>query len=53
VPGFQLVTTVPSADPLRDLHHPLRRIVGNLVEPTRDRYERLLVRSETQAIPGL
>jgi hypothetical protein len=51
VAGFQLVTTVPSADPLRDLHHPLRRIVGELVAPTRERYERLLVRSETPAIP--
>jgi hypothetical protein len=51
VPGFRLVTTVPSGAPLRDLHHPLRRIVGELVAPTRDRYERLLVRSETPAIP--
>jgi len=51
VPEFQLVTTVPSADPLRDLHHPLRRIVGELATPTRDRYERLLVRSQTPAIP--
>ena len=45
VSKFQLVTTVPSADPLRDLHHPLRRIVGELAAATRDRYERLLVRS--------
>jgi hypothetical protein len=51
VSGFQLVTTVPSGATLRDLHHPLRRIVGELVAPTRDRYERLLVRSETPAIP--
>jgi len=51
VSGFQVVTTVPSGEPLRDLHHPLRRIVGELVAPTRDRYERLLVRSETPAIP--
>ena len=50
VQGFDLVTTVPSADPLRDLHHPLRRIVGELTEPTRDRYERLLVRSDSPAI---
>ncbi len=49
--GFQLVTTVPSANALRDLHHPLRRIVGELVQPTRDRYERLLVRSSSPAIP--
>lgn len=51
VTEFQLVTTVPSADPLRDLHHPLRRIVGQLIAPTRERYERLLVRSSTPAIP--
>ncbi len=49
--GFQIITTVPSADPLRDLHHPLRRIVGELVQPARDRYERLLVRSGSTAIP--
>jgi hypothetical protein len=48
---FHVVTTVPSADPLRDLHHPLRRIVGELIDLTRDRYERLLVRSATPAIP--
>ncbi|MGH2862559.1 MAG: hypothetical protein ACRDLT_13795 [Solirubrobacteraceae bacterium] len=51
VPGFQLVTTVPSGSRLRDLHHPLRRLVGELVTPTADRYERLLVRSATAAIP--
>lgn len=51
VASFQLVTTVPSADPLRDLHHPLRRIVGSLAAATCDRYERLLVRSDTPAIP--
>jgi hypothetical protein len=48
---FDLVTTVPSADPLRDLHHPLRRIAGELCEVTRERYERLLVRSDSVAIP--
>ena len=51
VPDFQVITTVPSADPLRDLHHPMRRIVGELAEPTRERYERLLVRSDSSAIP--
>jgi predicted amidophosphoribosyltransferase len=51
VTAFQLIATVPSGDPWRDLHHPLRRIVGELVPSTRDRYERLLVRSETPAIP--
>ena len=51
VDRFDLVTTVPSGDPLRDLHHPLRRIVGDLATPTRARYERLLVRSDTPVIP--
>jgi hypothetical protein len=46
-----MVTTVPSADPMRDLHHPLRRIVGELAPATRERYERLLVRSDSTAIP--
>ncbi len=51
VATFQIVTTVPSADPLRDLHHPLRRILGSEVRHTRARYERLLVRSAGPAIP--
>jgi hypothetical protein len=51
VSGFDLVTTVPSGATLRDLHHPLRRIVGELIAPTRHRYERLLVRSDTPVIP--
>ena len=45
--SFPLVTTVPSGDPLRDEAHPLHRIVGTLVEPTRDRYRRLLRRITT------
>lgn len=44
---FDLVTTVPSGSAGRDHQHPLRDIVGTIVEPTRDRYERLLMRSET------
>ena len=43
---FELVTTVPSGDRSRDERHPLRWIVGELVAPTRVRYERLLWRSE-------
>ena len=39
---FELVTTVPSSDPARDPCHPLHRIVGELVAPTRERYQRLL-----------
>jgi hypothetical protein len=46
VGGFDVVTTVPSGDRSRDERHPLPWIVGELVGPTRDRYERLLVRSE-------
>lgn len=44
---FDLVTTVPSSDQRRDESHPLRRIVGEIVEPTRDRFQRLLRRSGT------
>jgi predicted amidophosphoribosyltransferase len=51
VERFELVTTVPSGDRERDGHHPLRRIVGELVGPTTGRYERLLVRSETELQP--
>src|SRR4051794_33808640 len=44
-PAFDLVTTVPSGDRQRDLVHPLPEIVGQLISPTRDRYERILARS--------
>jgi hypothetical protein len=44
---FDLVTTVPSGSVERDDEHPLRDIVGTIVGPTRDRFERLLMRSET------
>jgi predicted amidophosphoribosyltransferase len=43
---FELVTTVPSGDRTRDERYPLRWIAGELVGPTRCRYERLLRRSE-------
>lgn len=45
VPAFELVTIVPSGDRERDRHHPLHRIAGELVGPTRERHEQLLVRS--------
>jgi len=51
VDGFDLVTTVPSSDHARDADHPLRRIAGELVAPTRERYERLLRRS-TATVAG-
>ncbi len=47
VERFDLVTTVPSGEVGRDDAHPLRRIVSSIVEPTRNRFERLLMRSGT------
>jgi predicted amidophosphoribosyltransferase len=47
--AFTVVTTVPSGNPERDRRHPLRRIVGELVTPTRPRHERLLKRSPSPA----
>jgi predicted phosphoribosyltransferase len=49
--AFELVTTVPSGDGDRDSAHPLRRIAGELVGPTRERYERLLRRSQLDVSP--
>jgi predicted amidophosphoribosyltransferase len=46
VEEFALVTTVPSSDAQRDGAHPLRRIAGEIVAPTRRRYEPLLVRTD-------
>jgi predicted amidophosphoribosyltransferase len=51
VERFDLVTTVPSSDRERDAHHPLRRVVGQLAEPVRDRYHRLLRRSAAVSRP--
>jgi predicted amidophosphoribosyltransferase len=51
VEKFDLVTTVPSGERTRDERHPLRRIVAEVVGPTRDRHERLLDRSEQQVTP--
>jgi predicted amidophosphoribosyltransferase len=45
VDRFDLITTVPSGERSRDSYHPLRRIVGELAEPTRSRHERLLERT--------
>ena len=42
---FALVTTVPSGHRERDRTHPLHRIAGQLVGPTRARYVRLLQRT--------
>jgi predicted amidophosphoribosyltransferase len=50
VERFGLVTTVPSSDAQRDDHHPLRRIVGDVLQ-TRDRHERLLRRTSWQTEP--
>jgi hypothetical protein len=51
VDRFELVTTVPSGDRDRDLDHPMRGIVGELVGPTHDRHRLLLTRSETDVLP--
>lgn len=45
---FELVTTVPSSDRARDREHPLRHIVGELVGPTRSRYQRVLRRTDVE-----
>lgn len=44
-PAFDLVTTVPSGERSRDPVHPLRRLAGELVATTRQRYQPLLNRS--------
>lgn len=50
VPGFELVTAVPSGAE-RDQEHPLHHMLGTLIGPTRDRYSRLLERSQTALQP--
>jgi hypothetical protein len=49
--SFELITTVPSGEAERDQSHPLRWIVGEVVVPTRDRYERLTRRSPVAVAP--
>jgi hypothetical protein len=49
VERFEVVTTVPSGDRDRDLDHPMRGMVGELVGPTHDRHRLLLTRSELDA----
>ncbi len=51
VERFEIVTTVPSGDRDRDEHHPLRRLAGDLVGPTRVRHRRLLRRTVTPVEP--
>jgi hypothetical protein len=51
VEAFELVTTVPSGAREHDANHPLRRIVGELVGPTRSRYRPLLRRSRVEVEP--
>ncbi len=48
---FDLVTTVPSSFRALDRVHPLRRVVGELSAPTRERHERLLRRSTVDVDP--
>jgi predicted amidophosphoribosyltransferase len=47
VTRFDVVTTVPSSDAVRDATHPLHRLVGRLVKPVEPRYARLLRRTDT------
>jgi hypothetical protein len=49
--SFELVTTVPSGEATREESHPLCWIVGELMAPTRARYERLLRRSDAAVAP--
>jgi hypothetical protein len=51
VPGFPVVTTVPSNDRVHDDAHPLHGLVGQLVKPTRTRFRRLLARSAATVQP--
>jgi predicted amidophosphoribosyltransferase len=51
VTRFDVVSTVPSSDAVRDETHPLHRLVGELVKPLAPRYERLLRRTSTDVIP--
>jgi predicted amidophosphoribosyltransferase len=51
VGSFDVVTTVPSGDRDRDERHALRWIVAELVAPTRDRYIRLLRRTQALVPP--
>ena len=51
VDRFDAVTTVPSSDRERDTSHPLHDIVGRIVRPTADRYERMLWRSTEEVEP--
>jgi predicted amidophosphoribosyltransferase len=48
--GFDLVTTVPSSDRVRDETHPLRLLVGELSRVTSARHRRMLRRSSTRCI---
>lgn len=48
VTRFDRVTTVPSGALERDESHPLRQIVGATVEPTVERFARILQRSDVE-----
>lgn len=53
VERFDVVTVVPSGDAVRDLHHPLRRIIGDTVRVTSDRYLLALERSSHDVDPRI
>jgi predicted amidophosphoribosyltransferase len=46
---FDVVTTVPSGLKQRDDRHALRELVGTICGPTKERYQRLLERTDAQA----
>jgi hypothetical protein len=48
---FTVVTAVPAGDPQRDHAHPLHGLLGELIGPTRERYERLLCHNSPEAAP--
>jgi predicted amidophosphoribosyltransferase len=49
ISGFEVVTTVPSSRDRNAARCPLAQIVGQLCEPTRERYDRLLERSGVES----
>ena len=48
---FDRITTVPSSTRARDASHPIHRIAGELVLPSRRRYARILQRSQAKTQP--
>jgi predicted amidophosphoribosyltransferase len=51
VDNFPIVTTIPPGQSAREREHPLRWMVGEVIEVTRDRYQGLLRRSSLEVAP--